>query len=426
MRVTKTEKSPTQVILRIEADDADLTPIKNHVLGHFKNRLDIPGFRQGNAPLNVLEKHVNRQQLLDEFMEHALNRLYSRAVEHEKLRPIAQPEVSLKQFVPFTTLIFDIELQTIGQIRLPDYRQIRLAKKLVSVSSKDVNEVIKTLQERMAERKEVDRPAKSGDEAVIDFKGKDSSGQLVNGASGQDYPLLIGGTSFIPGFEEHLVGVKPGQKKTFSTRFPKNYSVKALQSQDITFTVALKKLNELTKPKADKAFATKAGPFKTLAELKADVKKQITLERQREADRAYADELLKKIVDRSTVEAPEILINEQVEQMEAEERRNLSYRGQTWQEHLEEETISEEEHRQRQRPNATQRVKTGLVLSEIATKENIEVTAEEQEAYLQVLKSQYKDPAMLAELDKTDNQSDLKARLMSEKTIQKLVSYAAK
>lgn len=426
MHVSKSIKSATNVVLNVSATGVELEPIKKHVLGHFVDKVKIPGFRTGKAPLPMVEKNVDQKAFLDEFLEHAINDFYRKAVEQEKLRPIAQPKVQVKKFVPYSDLEFEADIEAVGEMKLPDYRKMKLAKKSVSVTAKDVNEVIESLKKRMAQRMDVDRAAKNGDEVIIDFSGTEEKGKAVAGAKGADYPLVLGSNAFIPGFEEQVVGLKAGEKKDFDVRFPKDYGVKALQSKKVIFSVEVKKVQELKEPKADDTFAAQAGPFKTLAELKADIKKQLSTERQTQANREYENELVKKITDKTEVQIPEILIEQQITRLEDEEKRNLAYRGQTWQEHLEEEGINEEEHRVRHRPDAELRVKAGLVLSEIAERENLNVGPEELEIRLQMLRGQYQDPAMQAQLNLPENQQDIAAQLLTEKTVAKLVEYASK
>jgi trigger factor len=425
MRVARESKTPIQSHLTINASAEDLEPIKIHVLGHFRKNVKVPGFRPGKAPANLVEKHVDQKLLLDEFMEHALNELYRRAIDQERIRPVSQPQVSLKKFVPFTELEFEAELETIGEVKLGNYKTIKVPKKPVSVTAKEVNAVIGDLQKRMAERAEVKRAAKDGDEVVIDFAGRDSSNKPISGADGKDYPLLLGSKTFIPGFEDHVIGMKTGEDKEFDITFPKDYGVAALQNKKVTFKVTAKKVHELNEPKVDDEFAKKAGPFKTVTELKADIKKQLTAEREREAETQRENEIIQKLVEKSSVEIPKVLIEEQVQRLEEEEKRNLMYRGQTWSEHLKEEGVTEEEHRERNKPDAELRVKAGLVLSEVADKEGITVQPEELEIRLQMLKGQYNDAAMQAELDKPENQNDIAARLLTEKTLAKLVEYAS-
>lgn len=426
MQVKKTENNPHLVTLEVSAYEPDLTPIKNHVLGHFRTKVKVPGFRPGKAPRHLLEKHVDRNALIDEFLEHAINDLFSRALDETGVRPLSQPKIQLKSFVPFSDLSFEASVETIGPVVVPDYKKIKLPKKKVTVTAKDVNEVIKSLQKQLADKKEVKRAAKTGDEVLIDFKGTDKSGKAISGADAEDYPLLLGSGTFIPGFEEHLIGMEPGQEKSFDIKFPDNYAAQALKGKKVNFAVTLKRVNELREPEVDDSFASKVGPFKRVDELKKDIKKQILTERQSQADTEYENELLKTIVTKTKADIPEGLINDQIDRMEQAEKQNLMQKGQTWKEHLEEEGITEDQHRERHRPDAIERIKGGLALGEIAEKEKVEITPEELETRIQLLKNQYQDPKMQAELDKPESRRDIANRLLTQKTVQKLVEYASK
>lgn len=414
------------VLLEITAVEADLAPIKRHVLGHFMRKVKVPGFRVGKAPMHLIEKHVDRNVLLDEFLEHAINDLYTHAVNEADIRPITQPKIQMKSFVPFTDLSFEASIETLGPITLPDYKKMKLPKAPVTVTATEVAEVIKSLQKQMAEKSEVSRAAKKGDEVIIDFTGTDKEGKKIPGADADGYPLQLGSGTFIPGFEEHLLGMSAGDKKSFDIVFPKDYAAKALQNQKVTFDVTVQKVNELLEPKVDDDFAAKAGPFKTVKELKADIKKQLQLERQAEADSKYENEVVQNIVSKTKADVPESLVHDQLNRMEEAEKQNLLQKGQTWQEHLTEEGITQEQHRERQKPDAIERIKGGLVLGEIAEREKVEVTPEELEIRIQLLKGQYQDPQMQAELDKPENRRDIANRMLTQKTVAKLVEYASK
>jgi trigger factor len=426
MRVVRKDNSPTNITLTVEGETADLEPIHHHVLGHFKHTVKVPGFREGKAPLEMVEKYVDQQRLMDEFMEHALNELYRRAVDEENIRPINTPNVQLKKFVPYSQLEFEAETEILGPVKLPNYKAIKLAKPQVNVTVKEVDEVVKSLQTRMAERTDVNRAAKVGDELQIDFIGTDTKGEKIHGAEGKDHQLILGSKTFIPGFEENLVGIKPYGTKEFDVTFPADYGVAALQSKKVKFKADVLKVKELNEPKLDDEFAKKAGPFKSLADLKKDVKKQLTEEKQRQADVGYQNQLVRKISEKTQIDVPKSLVESENLRLEDQEKQNLSYRGETWQEHLKSEGVTEEEHRQRHYPEALERVKVGLILSEIAEKEGIRVTPEELEIRVQVLKGQYQDPQMQAELDKEANRRDIESRLLTEKTLDKLRSYASK
>ncbi len=426
MQVSKKNLSDTKVQLVLVADAEQLKTVKQETLEHLAHEVKLPGFRQGKAPLSLVEKNVNPATLHTEFLDRAMNLLYINALQQENMRPVAQPEVKIIKFVPFDVLEIETTVEVVGEIKLPDYKKIKLAKKEVKVTAKDVTEVIKQLTQREAEKQDVDRAAKDGDQTVIDFKGVDTkTKEAIAGADGKDYPLVLGSNTFIPGFEENLIGMKPGEEKTFTITFPKDYGVQALQSRKVDFTVTVQKVQEVVEPKVDDAFAAKVGPFKNVDELKADIKKQLETEKDYQNDREYTDELLTKITNDAKVAIPDVLIDEQLDRLVLDQKQNAMYRGQTWNEYLESEGQTEEELKTKLRPDAELRVKAGLVLGEIAEQEGVEVTPEELEIRMQLLSAQYPDEKMQAELKKPETRREIASRMVSEKTVEKLVGYAA-
>ncbi len=427
MQIKKESLSPTKIKLTLAAEQSTLDEAKNEALKHLAQNVKVQGFREGKAPLSLIEKQVDQQALQSEVLELAVNRIYAEAIGADRLRPVDNPQISITKFVPFTELELTAEVVVVGDIKLPDYKKIKLAKPAVKVTAKDVDDVIENLRNRMAEKKDVTRAAKAGDEVVIDFTGTDAkTKEAIAGADGKDYPLILGSDSFIPGFEDNIVGMKADETKTFDITFPKDYGVAALQSKKVTFEVAAKKVVELEKPKVDDEFAGKIGAFKTLDDLKKDIKTQVTAERQQEVDRQYESDLLEQIAKKTDAAIPEVLINEEVDRQIQQLQQNLMYRGQTWEEFLKSEGVSEAEYREQQQPVAELRVTAGLALSEIAEAEDLMVTSEELELRMQQMKAQYQDPAMRAELDKPETQREVASRILSEKTIAKLTDYASK
>jgi len=426
MQVKKDYTNPTTVKLVVTADQAELDNIKQSVLTRLsKSSVKLQGFRKGKAPLALVEKQIDPSQLQSDFLETAVNQLYVEAIDQEQVRPVAPPEISISKFVPFTTLEFVAEIEAIGKIKLPDYTKIKLAKIAVKVSAEEITKVLDDLKTRAAEKEDVSRAAKDGDQVIIDFDGTDSkTNEPIQGADGKGYPLIIGSNAFIPGFEPHLIGMKAEETKTFDITFPKDYSVATLQKRAVTFKVTVQKVQEVVLPKLDDEFAAKVGPFKSFIELKDDIKRQLTAEKQQQADAEYQNALLQKIAEKTAIDVPKSLVDEEIERQEAQERQNLVYRGQTWEEHLKEEGQTEESHREKNRPAAELNVKAGLVLSEVANKENITVSREEFEFRIQLLRGQYPDPQMQAELDKAENRRDIMSRMLTERTIAKLAEYA--
>jgi trigger factor len=425
MQVTTTNPSDTKVQLTLVADEQQLAAAKNETLRVIAKDLSLPGFRQGKAPLPLVEKSANPSTLQTEFLDRAMNLMYVAALQQEKLRPVAQPEVKVTKFVPFDSLELEVTVEVIGDIKLADYKKVKLVKKDVKVTAKDVEEVLGQLKTREAEKKDVDRASKKTDQVWIDFKGVDAkTKEPIQGADGKDYPLVLGSGTFIPGFEDNLIGSKTGEEKTFDIVFPEDYGVKSLQKRKVTFTATVTKVQEVVEPTINDEFAAKVGPFKTVDELKADVKKQLETEKGYQNDREYTDELLMKITNDSKVSIPESLVSEQIDRLVEEQKQNLMYRGQTWQEFLASQDMDEAKYRDSLKSDAELRVKAGLVLGEIADLEKVDVTPEELEIRMQLLKGQYPDKQMQAELDKPESRREIASRMVSEKTVEKLVAYA--
>lgn len=427
MQISREQVDPTKVKLTIVANQAELDKIKQHVLRDLSKNVKVPGFREGKAPANLIEKQIDPSTLQSEFLDHAINDFYGDAINNTGIRPISQPQIAVSKYVPFTTLEFSIEVEAIGDVKLADYKNIKLTPKKIEVTTPEINKIVDNLRQRAATKSEVKRAVKNGDELNFDFSGVDAKTKKpIDGTEAKDYLLVIGSGSFIPGFEEELIGLKSDQEKTFNITFPADYAVADLQKRKVSFTVKINKVLEQTLPKADDDFAKTIGSFQTLSELKADIKKGLTAEKQQEADRAYENELVEKIAAKSQVALPSSLIEEEIDRMEEEEKRNLVYRGQTWQEHLDAEGVTAEAHREQKREAAAARVKGGIILGEISQAEKITVTPDEIDLRIKLLKGQYTDPTMQAELDKPENRRDLTSRLLTEKTLDKLRSYATK
>lgn len=427
MQITTKQLTPTKVEITVVADQDMITRVKDAVLTEMAKDVQVTGFRKGHAPAAMVEKAVDPSQLQSRFLDEAISELYASAVIEKQLRPVSQPQVEISKYVPFTQLEAKVEVEVIGAIKLADYKKFKMQPKAVKVEDKEVEAVIDDLLKRDAPKVAVDRAATDGDEAVIDFVGTDAkTGDAIPGADGTSYPLLLGSNTFIPGFEPEIVGLKTGDKKTFTITFPADYGSKDLQNRKVQFAIAVTKVSEVQAPKLDDAFAATVGPFKTVAELRIDIRKQLQTEKEFQAQRELENDLLTELAKKSKAEIPTVLVEEEIDRMEAEEKRNIVYRGQTWQEHLTAEGKTEEEHREGQREQAELRVRTGVVLGEVAQAEGITVEEDELTARIAELKGQYPDAQMQGELDKPENRRDIASRILTEKTITKLVGYAVK
>jgi trigger factor len=418
MKLHTERKKDTLAVVTVTATNEELASIKNKALHRLAPQVKVAGFREGKVPIEIVEKNLDASMVQNEFLNDAVQAFYLTAIKEELLRPVGQPQVTVSKFVPYSELEIVLEIPVVGKISLPDYKKIKAKRAAVTIDTEQINEVLKNLQTRAAEKKDVKRAAKLSDEAWIDFKGVDAKGKPVAGADGEDYPLVLGSKTFIPGFEDNVIGMIVGDEKSFEVTFPKDYGAKALQGAKVTFTVTLKKLKEVIEPKIDDAFAGKLGPFETLKQLKDDIRKQLELEATSKVERDYEAAIVDELTDKTKVEIPDTLVDEQQEAVVAEVRQNIVQRGMTYDEMLKSIGKTEEQYlKDEVRPEAIRRIKAGLVLSEIADIENIDVTSEELEARIQMLKSQYSDEKMQSELDKSENRREISARLRTEKVL---------
>lgn len=418
MKISIDRKKDTQAALEISASSEELAKVKQRVLKKLAPRVKIAGFRDGKAPLELIEKSVDQQLFQTEFIDEAINLLYIEAIKAERLRPVGQPKVEITKFVPFTDLEVKLEVPVVGKISLPNYKKLTAKRSEAKIETAQITQVIENLRTRSAEKKEVNREAKVSDEAWIDFKGVDAKGEAIAGADGKDYPLVLGSNTFIPGFEDNVVGMKIGESKDFKVTFPKDYGSKALRDAKVTFTVTLNKVKEVVKPKLDDKFASTIGPFKTVTELKGDIKKQLEHEAKHKLENDYDAAIVEEIIRGVKVAIPEVLVEEQKDMVLNEVRQNVIQRGITYDEYLKQLGVSEDDYLKGEiTKEAERRIKAGLVLNEIADIEGIDVAPEELEARIQALKGQYKDAQMQAQLDTVEARRELSARLRSEKVI---------
>lgn len=424
MQVTRKDLSETKVILTIELGVEELVHAKQHELQEQAKKIKVAGFRQGKAPLTVVEKQLSQNQLQADVINHAINDFYGKAIDEEKLRTLDQPKIEVTAFVAYTQLVFTAEVEIMPTIKLGDYKKIKKTAPKATVTASEVSEVVDNLRKQSATKSESDKAAKNGDDVVIDFKGKDSSGKPVAGASGEDYTLNLGSNTFIPGFEDGLIGLKTGDTKTLNLVFPKDYHAKNLAGSKIQFEVTVKKVMSVVLPKADDSFAAKLGPFKSFDELKKDIKSQLLEQKTTEATNKLKDEIVEELVKKSKLTLPAVLVNDQVTMLEQDFSQNLLYRGITKSEYFEQEKFKDEEEWNSKElvPQAERRVSVGMVLAEVADKEKIEVTPEELDARIAAYKQQYQKEA--THFDTPEMRREVVSRLLTEKTVERLFALA--
>ena len=423
MKTTVTHESDTRVKVVITADHAELAAAEQVALKRLAKTAKVNGFRTGHVPLEIVKKHADANALAQETLDAALNRAVAEAFLSNDLQVLARPEVEIKKYVPGELLEFTAEADVLPEVKLGDYKKLKVKKAAVNVDKKEIDEVIERIQKGLSEKKEVKRAAKIGDETVIDFVGK-KDGEAFHGGTGKDYPLVLGSNSFIPGFEDALVGLKAGDTKDVKLAFPKDYHVKDLAGQDVVFEVTVKKVNSVKLPALDDKFAAKAGSFTSMEDLRSDIKAEIAAQAERRAKDDLKDELVKQLVAKSVVSVPSVLRDDQIRSLEQDLRQNLMYRGRTLEQYFKEKGYADRDAWVKAEANdvADARIKAGLVLAQLSKELKIEATADELAAHINAYKQQYANNSKMAKhFDKPEAQREVANRLITEKTIDKLV-----
>ncbi len=428
MKTTVKKLSDTKVVLTIVVGRDELEAAEQVALKKLSRDVKVPGFRKGHVPLSVVAKNVNPNALQEQTLDNALSKAVADAFMTENIQAIERPEVEVKKFVPGDTLEFTAEATVLPEVKLPDYKKLKSRRADVKVTDADTEDIISRMQENFVEKTEVKRAAKNGDEVVIDFVGK-KDGVEFDGGKAENYSLKLGAGQFIPGFEEGVVGHKAGDSFDVELKFPKDYHVGDLAGQPVVFSVTLHAVNETTLPELTDEFAAKCGPFTSMEELRADILREVEEQKKREADEKFKDELVGELADKVKVSLPELLVEDQIRSIEQDMQQNLSYRGIELESYLSTQGFKDKDDwmAKEVRPAAEKRVKAGLVLAELSKELKVDVSHDELSAQIDTLKQYYgKDAKTAKQFDNPDVHRDIANRLITDKTIAKLVELNTK
>jgi len=428
MKSTIKHISQTRALVTVSLDANELEAAEQVALKKLSKTIKVDGFRKGHVPLNVVAKHVAPAALAEETLENALSKGVADAFLENALQALERPEVEVKKFVPGSELEFTAEADVLPPVELGDYKKLKADKTKVAVAKKDIDEVIERIQKSYATKEETDAVAAMGDETVIDFIGK-RDGTPFEGGTGGDYPLTLGSGSFIPGFEEAIVGHKAGETFDVTLTFPKEYHAKDLAGKEVVFETTIKKVNKVVLPALDDEFAAKTGPYTDMKQLEADIKAEITAQKEREATDALKDGLVKQLIEKSKVVAPKVLVDDQVRSIEQDMMQNLMYQGTTLDQYFESKGFKDRDEwiAKEATDAAEMRVKAGLVLAELSKAEKIEASADELAEKINSFKTQYANsPDTVKRFEEPEIQHEIANRLLTEKTVDRLVELNLK
>ncbi len=378
MNVTRTDLPKSQVKLVIEADTEVLKKCRTQALDKISAEANIPGFRKGHIPENVIVEKYGNEIILAETADIAVPRLLTDAIVTEKLSPIDRPEVDLESIEPFR---FSATITVLPEVNLGKWDAITVPKKKLSIAKKEIEEVIQNLQDRFKERTPVERAAKKEDFVELDFAGKTPDGVPLDGTQSKMHPIILGEGNFIPGFEEEVLGMKPGEDKTFPVTFPADYQAAHLAGKEVHFDIKLHTVQEQKRPEVNEAFAEQVfGKKMPAKDMEAEIEK-ILLEKAEDEERQRREnELIEQWAKLAKVEIPDIIIEEELNTMVAFLQQQMERANMTWEKHLENLKKTDEEVRNEMRPEAEKRAKQRLVLGKVLAEAKPEATDEEIDA----------------------------------------------
>ncbi|MBR3138788.1 trigger factor [Candidatus Saccharibacteria bacterium] len=411
----KISDSRAEITVTLDADD--LKKAEKKALEKLAKEIKVEGFRKGKVPTEVAKKFIPENDLNAETIDLAVRATVIEAFQKEEKSPLVLPSVNVTKYVPGEMAEYTATADIIPEVKIGDYKNLGVKKPAVKIAKKDVDGVLDNIATSFAEKKAVKKAAALGDEVIIDFVGK-KDGKAFNGGTAKDYKLVLGSATFIPGFEDGIVGHEPGDKFDLKLTFPKDYGVADLAGAKTVFEVLVKQVNEVKKPAIDDELAKKCGPFKNLDELKKDIEKNLEAQNSHREEEKYKDELIKAFVAKSKVPAPEILIDDQMRAIRDDMTRNAQSRGMSFEDFLKANNETMENWEKEARKIATDRVKASLALQTLAVEQKITVSDDLVNAKIAELRDVYKkSPEALKNLKNPNVKMDIKNRMIIEATI---------
>lgn len=429
MKVTVENGENQQVTLTIEVEAAEVNKAVEQACKRLANRVSIPGFRKGKAPRMIVEHHVGKDAVLQEAFDIVAPKALSKAFDEQKIDPVTRPSVDIETLEEGKDLVFKATVTPRPEVKLGDYKGLNVPKNEVNITDEDVEKQLKTFQDRQG--KLVDAPegaeVKDGDFTTLDFKGF-VDGEAFDGGEGKDYPLQIGSNSFIPGFENQLVGAKIGEERDVNVKFPEEYHAKELAGKDATFKCTIRSIKTKELPAIDDELAKKVSKFETLDELKADIRKNLEENAERTAENDQKSAAIEMATNNITVDIPAVMIDNRVTAMIQEMAMRLEQQGMKLEQYLQYAGTDIAKLREQYRETAEKNVKTDLMLEEVAKAEDIKVEAKDLDEEVAAMAAAYgATPQQVQKIIKEQGRiGDLAASVLRKKTAQFIIDNIAK
>lgn len=381
--------------LTIEVSAEDVEKALNAAYLKQRNQINMPGFRKGKVPRQMIEKMYGPEVFYEEAANKMIPKAYGKAYDDCELELVSQPQIDVVQLEKGKPFIFTAEVAVKPEVTLGEYKGLKVDKVSTEVTAEEIEEEINKEREKSGRTIEItDRAVMDKDQVTLDFEGF-ADGEAFEGGKGENYPLTIGSGSFIPGFEEQLIGAKLDEEIEVNVTFPEEYQAKELSGKEAVFKCTVRSIKAKELPKLDDEFAAEVSECETLDEYKAQVEKTIKERKEQEAKTQKENQAVDKAIENASMDIPEAMVDMQVKQMAEDFTRRIQQQGLTVEQYFQFTGMTNEKMLEELKPQAEKRIKTRLLLEAIVKAENIEVQEERLEEELQKMAEAYQ-----MELDK--------------------------
>ncbi|GFI36547.1 trigger factor [Lachnospiraceae bacterium] len=388
LQVEKLEKNMAK--LTIEVPAGDLEKALQNAYKKQKNKISLPGFRKGKVPRQMIEKMYGAEIFYDDAANELIPKAYAKAYDESGIDIVSRPEIDVVQIEKGKPFIFTAEVATKPEVTLGDYKGLEVDKVSTRVTQKEIDAKVQEEAEKNARKITVeDRPVQDGDEVIMDFEGS-VDGVAFEGGKGENYPLTIGSGSFIPGFEEQLIGAETEKEVEVNVTFPEDYHAEELKGKAAVFKCTVHEIKAKEIPEIDDEFASEVSEFDTLEEYKADIKAKIKEQKASEGKTKQEDQVVEQAVKNASYEIPEAMIETQVSQMADEFAQRISSQGLSMEQYFQFTGMTQDKMLEEIRPQAVKRIETRLVLEAVVKAENIEITDEKLDEEITKMAEAYK------------------------------------
>jgi len=422
MNVTSEQLPKNQIKLTIELTTDELKPHLTAAAEKISKTVKIAGFREGKAPLDVVMRNAGEMRVYQEAAELAVKATFPKAVTQEKLTTIGSPEVSVEKIAPNNPFVYTATVTLLPSTNLCDYKAVKVEKKAVAVEQKEIDDALANLQKMLGKEKRVMRPAQKGDKVEADiqtFRDKIP----VDGGESKSQPIQLGEGSFVPGFEERIIGMKEGETREFTLTFPKEYHQKDMAGKPVEFKVKVNSVFEIEKPELNDKFAKTIGKFEKLDDLKKQIEENIKREKRDKEHQRWELSMIDEIIAKSTFgELPQMMIDAELDKMMHELEHNVTEQGMKFDDYLTSIKKSTDDLKKEFEPRAEKRVKAALIMRKIVKEEKITVDDKEIDSEVNIGKERYKeDKDVLKKID-SDEYRDYLRTVLSGKKVFKLLA----